>query len=382
MSYQTTGRRQMKQSEIQALIARIDPKYRPVWQQKSERDQIALAQYFLPRSSAKPVVGPTRPRIIKWYCPFAPQCDFSSGHRYCLNVYAGCDHKCVYCYAVGYEPEGANCKRSFEALLEKDIKDLNLFDVPPAPVHLSNSTDPFQPLENRFGHTKMALEKILQHRHRFTTVTLLTKNPLLPVESGYLDLFRALLDHHPQQSVDRPGSKHWPGLVVEVSLAFWEETARRFYDPGAPTINQRMEGITALRRAGIPVVLRIDPLFPRSPITENPVRTMADFKLPEAQTLDDLERLVSFGKEVNVKHIVYSAAKIVQPRGRKLSESMTRLRKVYEAFAAPEKLIWRGGSWRLPLSVAEQKIVEPFLEICRSYDVRAKYCKLNLIETP
>lgn len=368
--------------EALSLVEKVDTKYKPVWYNKSQKDQIALAKYFLPHRSSKSVIGPTRPRVLKWYCPFACQKSFSSGHRYCINVYAGCDHKCVYCYAAGYEPEDANIKRSFERLLQMDMDDLERFDVPPAPVHLSNSTDPFQPLEKQFGHTRYALEQILKHRHRFTTVTILTKNPMLPVQLGYIELFKALLDHQPDRSMYKDSRRHWPGFVIEVSLAFWQETARIAYDPGTLTIKQRIEGIRALHRAGIPLVLRIDPLFPRSPITEKPVRDMTNFGLPEAQTIEDLEKLASLAKEIKVKHIVYSTAKIVQPRGRKLSQSMRTLRNVYESFAAPEKLTWRGGSWRLPYAVANEKIIQPFLEICQKKGIATKFCKQNLIETP
>ena len=369
-------------NQAMLLIDRIDSKYKAIWENRSISDQIALAQYFLPHSSKKPVIGPTRPRIVKWYCPFASQEDFPAGHRYCINVYAGCDHKCTYCYAAGYEPESANTKKSFEKHIGMDMDDLERFGVPPAPVHLSNSTDPFQSLEKEFGHTRYALEQILKHRHRFTTVTILTKNPMLAVQLGYIKLFKALLDHQPDRSMYEDNRRHWPGFIIEVSLAFWQEAARIAYDPGAPMVKQRIEGIRVLHQAGIPLVLRIDPLFPRSPITKNPIKNMTDFGLPEAQTIDDLEKLISLAKEVDVKHIVYSTAKIVQPRGRKLSQSMRTLRNVYESFAAPEKLTWRGGSWRLPFAIANEKILRPFLEICRKKNITAKFCKHNLIETP
>ena len=191
-----------------------------------------------------------------------------------------------------------------------------------------------------------------------------------------------LLDHQPDRSIYKDSRQHWPGFVIEVSLAFWQETARIAYDPGAPTVKQRIEGIRALHQAGIPLVLRIDPLFPRSQITGNPGKNMTDFGLPEAQTIEDLDKLVALAKEVDVKHIVYSASKIVQPRSRKLSKTMMKLKDVYQAYAAPEKLIWRGGNWRLPFSIIEQQIATPFLEICRNHGVKAKYCKQNLIETP
>lgn len=356
-----------------SLLDRIDPKYKPVWLPLSPKDQQSLALYFLPRQSAKPFMGPTRPRVIKWYCPFACQKVFASGHRYCINVYTGCQHACVYCYAAAYEPENTSPKKSFEKLLCKDLDDLGAFDVPPAPVHLSNSTDPFQPMEGRFGHTKFALQQILQHRRRFTTVTILTKNPLRAAQSDYVDLFQKL--------ADLPASRNGhPGLVVEVSLGFWRETARQTYDPGAPTIAERMEGIRMLRAAGIPVVMRIDPLFPRSPITES--KNMADFGLPEAQTLDDLHALLAFAKETGVRHIVYSPAKIVQSRCRPFSDIMQKMKTVYQAYASPEKLLWQTGSWRLPSATAHEKIVSPFLKFCQAHDLPAKFCKQNLIETP
>lgn len=369
--------------EALALAARVDGQFRPVWDGRPPTEQAALARYFLPHRSAKPTLVPTRPRLVKWYCPFASQREFPSGHRYCINVYTGCAHQCVYCYAMTYEPDHAGAKQRFEQLLAGDMDDLEHFDVPPAPVHLSNSTDPFQPLEQTTGHTRCALEQILAHRKRFTTVTILTKNPLRPVTLGYIDLFKALgslPSNHPRH--DEFARKRLPGFVVEVSLAFWREEARAAYDPGAPSVEARIEGLRALHEAGIPLVLRIDPLFPRSPLAARPSKTMGDFGLPEPQTLDDLENLVAFAKAIAARHVVYSPAKIVQPRRRKLGEMMRAMRGVYEAMAAPAKLVFHGGSWRLPDSIARAEVVRPFLDTCRDKGMAAKYCKQNLIETP
>ena len=139
-------------------LDRIDPRFRVVWEQSSPAVREALSKYFLPHHSRIAMLQPRRPRVIKWYCPFAHQHTFSSGHRYCINVYTGCSHDCAYCYAASYEPACASPKRDFEKLLQKDLEDLERFQVPPAPVHISNSTDPFQPLELRLRHTKLALE--------------------------------------------------------------------------------------------------------------------------------------------------------------------------------------------------------------------------------
>ena len=147
-------------------------------------------------------------------------------------------------------------------------------------------------------------------------------------------------------------------------------------------MEQRIEGIRLLHRAGIPLVLRIDPLFPCPDIGDKPGATFADFGLPEAQTRDDIENLVGLANSVNARHIVYSPAKIVRPRGRSLSGPMRSLKAAYQALAEPEKLVWRGGSWRLPQDIAEIRVLRPFLETCKRQGVMAKYCKQNLIETP
>ena len=343
------------------LVERMHPKYRPVFDAASEADRAALAMYFLPHRSKKDVLGVTRPRVVKWYCPFADQRHFPSGHRYCINTYTGCDHDCSYCYAAGYGPSKAACKVDFERGLLKDLNDLDEFNVPPAPVHLSNSTDPFQPLELTVGQTRLALEAIARYRHRFTTVVLLTKNPSIPARPEYLAILRQLAP-----------------LRVEVSLAFWQDAAREFFEPESPTISDRVAAIGDLRAAGIPVIIRIDPLLPRSPLPGD--KTLADFALPEPQSLDDLNRLLEFAANVGAEHIVYSVAKITRPRGRSLPGAMQSLKRIYQHLASPSKLPFRAGSWRLPPNIAQTHIISPFLTLCRQHNLTPKFCMQNLIE--
>ena len=369
-------------ARTQEWLARIDPRFRPVWEGRPPKEQEALALYFLPRHSARPTLAPCRPRLIKWYCPFAAQSEFPTGHRYCINVYTGCAHGCLYCYAKGYEPPQPSAKRDYQRLLVKDLEDLERFDVPPAPVHLSNSTDPFQVLEERMGHTKLALEGILAHRQRFTTVTVLTKNPGLAARADYAQLLRALGEVPPSHpTAERWAATGTPAVQVEVSLAFWRDEARAFWDPAAPCVVDRIEGVQALRDAGISVVLRIDPLFPRSPLPIQASQTLPDFGLVEAQTLDDLENLAAFARKAGARHVVYSPVKIVQPRRNPLSAAMQRLLTIYRLLSLPQKPVWRGGSWRLPGQVAESLVAGPFLETCQRFDVTARFCMANLVET-
>lgn len=364
-----------------ALARRVDPKYAPVFANLPDRERAALALYFLPHRSAKEVLGVTRPRVLKWYCPFADQRAFPSGHRYCINVYVGCGHACTYCYAAGYEPTGVACKQDFAKGLRRDLAELERHDVPPAPVHLSNSTDPFQVLEARHGHTAEALELLAAQRSRFTTVVLLTKNPALAAEPAYVERLRPFLtvpDTHPR--LRRLRDAGLPGLRLEVSLAFADDAARAFYDPGAPSVQQRRAAIVALRRAGLPVVLRIDPLLPREPLPRG--LRLADFGLPPAQSPAALDELLAFAADLGVLHVVYSAAKVVKPRGRGLAPPMTSLKALYEALAAPARLNFRGGSWRLPGPLLRELVTEPFCALARRHGLTAKFCKQNLLSTP
>ncbi len=344
-----------------SLAQRVAPKYAPVWRGRPLSEQAALALYFLPHSSTMPVLGVTRPRVVKWYCPFADQRVFPSGHRYCINVYTGCSHGCVYCYAAGYLAMNAKPKPDFRRLLLKDLEDIDTFDVPPAPVHLSNSTDAFQePLEAERGDALFTLQQIARCRHRFTTVTLLTKNPDLLTRDEYLNALLCL------RRPDEP-------VVVEVSLAFWREDMAAAYDPGAATIASRLNAIRQIRTAGLPVVLRISPTYPLG--LDPPGQSCP-------QSFEDINQLVKFAAEVGITKVVHTPAKIVMPKHSSFHPLMQAMLRLYRHLAGPKDLDFHGGAWRLSKVAARKHIVEPLLEICRKHDLTAQFCMQHLVNTP
>lgn len=362
------------------LYKRLNPKYVAAFEKFSTEDKAALALYFLPHTSQKDVLGVTRPRMVKWYCPFADQNDFPSGHRYCINVYTGCSHNCRYCYAQGYEPNEARCKDRYKKKLLKDLEEIEDFNLPPAPLHLSNSTDPLQPLELKQRFTLYTLEQIAKYRNYFTTVTILTKNPIILTDPEYMEILTSILkipESHACKNMFN--STLQSPLRIEVSVAFRHELNASFYDPGAASIYSRLSAIEKLCQNGIPVVLRIDPLLPRNPLPNG--KSLEDFQLPDAQSLSALEFLVNFAKENQILHIVYSVAKVVMPRYKSMHESMGRLKQVYEHIANGERLLFRGGSWRLPHKLAQVHITRPFVEICNRYGMKVCYCKQNLLKT-
>lgn len=213
------------------------------------------------------------------------------------------------------------------------------------------------------------------------TVTLFTKNPAMLTDDRYVRVFHRLKEF-PQDHPRRPwfDAKGHPPLRVECSLAFFNDEHRRLLDPAAHSVESRMEALRFLRKEGLPVFLRIAPLFPRDPLGGGTI--MADFGLPDVQSLRDLERLVSFSRELAAGHIIYSAAKITRPKQGDLPPVMERMKQVCQHLSAGQRLVFHGGSWRLPKSVTAALVLKPFLELCRRYSIPAKPCKTNLITTP
>ena len=372
---------QIDTEEALEIAERVNTKYKPVFDKLPSTQRAAVALYFLPHKSQKEILGVTRPRVVKWYCPFANQKDFPTGHRYCINVYAGCSHKCKYCYAQGYEPNQARCKDNFKKKLLKDLEEIQEFNLPPAPVHLSNSSDPLQPIEQQQKLTLYTLQQLLRYRQYFTSVVILTKNPSTLLRPQYLAVLRDLAEL-PQGHLRKSffDNNSIPPLRVEVSLAFSLQDHADFYDPGAPSIVNRTEALKQLRQNDIPVALRIDPLLPRNPLPDGKV--LADFQLPDSQSLSALEELVRFAAENGVLRVVYSVAKIISLRYKPVPEAMQQLKQVYEYISKPDRLVFRGGSWRLPHHIAQKNIVKPFLKICKSHNMKAYFCKQNLLLTP
>jgi DNA repair photolyase len=169
-------------------------------------------------------------------------------------------------------------------------------------------------------------------------------------------------------------------LWLEVSLAFWNDKSRELLEPGAPSVADRLEAVAQLQEAGVPVALRIDPLFPRDPLSNG--KTMADFELFDLQSQDDLKNLVSFCERQKIEKVIYSPLKITKPRTGKLTLQMQQLKRVYEHLAENQPLGFRGGSWRLPYEVAQSVLFASLLQLCQAAGIMAKGCKENLITTP
>lgn len=324
------------------------------------------AEYFyrIPKDPEKKATLKTRTFFL--YDPFARRDKFPAGIRFCGNVYAGCSHRCAYCYARNYivRAEEPREKKDLLRRAKRDIEDMSKLDLPPAPLHISNSTDPFMAaLETQTRTTLELMKLISDNRENFTTVTFLTKNPILPGYEPYLPLLRAI---EPCQ--------------VEVSLMFYDDQSRHFYEPMAPSVRSRLKGIRELRKAGIRVSLRIDPLMPREPLPKAywKHQELEKYGVKRTHTLEEIEHLVHFAASEGCQRVIVSPLKV--PVGRR---SPCWLKEYFRAlYSEPfDKPHIRGFALRLPEEYIHNELFPSVSDICKRYRIEMLHCKRNLIGT-
>jgi DNA repair photolyase len=322
--------------------------------------------YFYTRPRGGEGCPKLRAHVLALYNPTAKRSRFPAGIRLCANVYVGCSHRCLYAYEKGYipNPDEPRIKKDFLIRAREDLMELRELGAAPVPLHISNSTDPFQEtMEGKHRHTLQLMELVAADRQLFTSVTFLTKNALLAAQPAYLSLLKALLP-----------------CQVEVSVTFADEGGRELFEPGAPRIASRLEGIRRLRKAGVPVSMRVDPLFPREPLPARfwPSPRLRDYGVERTHSLDEIESLIAFASSVGCQKIVVSPLKV--PVGRWASHKFKEMfRSLYGApFGGKPKT--RSFAWRLP----EPYVHDLMGEVRKTgwkHDVPIVTCWDNLINT-
>ena len=153
--------------------------------------------------------------------------------EYALNPYVGCEHGCLYCYAVfmkrftGHKEEWGtfvDVKANAPQILAQELR-----RAKPGKVLLSSVTDPYQPLERRYEITRRCLE-VLQGHPDFE-VSILTKSALVLRD---VDLLRGL--HR---------------VEVGFTVTGLDEGLRRIFEPLASPFRTRIEALAQLSAAGI-----------------------------------------------------------------------------------------------------------------------------------
>jgi DNA repair photolyase len=187
-------------------------------------------------------VGRASVRAIETNHLLTPGKGRTSAFDFTLNPYRGCSFGCSYCYAAFFVPDEAQRAewglwveakvRAAEVLRRRD----DLYDKR---IYMSSVTDPYQPLERKLGLTREIVEVLAQKSVRLVVQT---RSPLAARDA---DLFQRF--------------KH---VRVNMSITTDDEEARKQFEPGCASIEQRLEAVETLIAAGITVNVCVCPMLP------------------------------------------------------------------------------------------------------------------------
>jgi DNA repair photolyase len=167
-----------------------------------------------------------------------------------INPYRGCEHGCVYCFArpmheylgfsAGLDFETRiMVKRAAPALLREALRKKSWV---PQPIGLSGATDAYQPIERELELTRGCLEVLAEARN---PAAVITKNRLVTRD---IDVLQELAKHR--------------AAVVFISLTTLDLKLNRLMEPRTSSPGQRLEAMSALSEAGIPVGVLTAPVIP------------------------------------------------------------------------------------------------------------------------
>jgi DNA repair photolyase len=172
------------------------------------------------------------------------------GMAYSMNMYQGCEHGCIYCYARNsHEFWGYSAGLDFERkiLVKKEAPKLleTLLKKKSWKAHtivMSGNTDCYQPAEKKFEITRECLKVFLKYKH---PTAIITKNALILRD---LDILKALAEDNL--------------ISVNVSITSLSEDTRRVLEPRTATIKRRLQVVKELSTNGIPVNVMLAPIIP------------------------------------------------------------------------------------------------------------------------
>jgi len=172
------------------------------------------------------------------------------GFETSVNPYRGCEHGCIYCYArPTHEYLGFSAGLDFESkimvkadapeLLEAELSSLHW---KPQVIVMSGVTDPYQPVESRLGITRRCLQVLAKFRN---PVAIITKNRLVTRD---LDILAELASFH--------------AAAVNISITSLNPDLQRILEPRTSSPKARLDAVSQLCRAGVPVGVMVAPIIP------------------------------------------------------------------------------------------------------------------------
>jgi DNA repair photolyase len=172
------------------------------------------------------------------------------GFETSVNPYRGCEHGCIYCFArPTHEYLGMSAGLDFESrivvkhdaprLLEAELSSPKW---KPQILMMSGVTDCYQPIERKLRLTRQCLEVLAKFRN---PVGILTKNRLVTRD---IDVLAELNEHK--------------CAAVNLSITSLSADLQQILEPRTSAPQARLDAVTQLRAAEIPVGVMVAPVIP------------------------------------------------------------------------------------------------------------------------
>lgn len=161
-----------------------------------------------------------------------------------MNLYRGCQHGCIYCdarstcYQMRHAFEDIEVKSNAILLFEKSLKSKRKKCM----IGTGAMSDPYIPLELKYGHMRKCLELIEKYEYG---VTVHTKSDLI------------LRDLELLKKINQKAK-----CVVQMTLTTYDEALCKIVEPNVATTKRRVEVLKRMQEAGIPTVVWLDPILP------------------------------------------------------------------------------------------------------------------------
>jgi DNA repair photolyase len=172
------------------------------------------------------------------------------GFETSLNPYRGCEHGCIYCYArPTHEYLGFSAGLDFESkiMVKTNAPELLRAELEsrrwkPQTLVLSGVTDPYQPIERKLRITRGCLEVLAKFRN---PVAIITKNRLVTRDIDILSNLAA-----------------FNAVAVNISVTSLDSNLQRVLEPRTSSPSARLDAVSQLRNAGIPIGAMVAPIIP------------------------------------------------------------------------------------------------------------------------
>ena len=251
--------------------------------------------------------------------------------RFRVNVYQGCSFGCKFCFIRG----NAHPDRRIIQRLPHDIELALKLSLQNIPVMISCSTEPLQLWEQKVYNTEKVLQMLSEGGF---PLIILTQNPSALLSGTYLESLRKVPS------------------VVEVTIPSITAgpKAKGIFNTLAPPANERLSSMKELKKRGVALRLRLDPIIPR-----------LDDSGP-GQTQEDIKKLVKQAKSSGAQMVISKPMRLNPDVG---DEAWNALGAYYRRNAVSVKI--REGELNLISSIQEE-LLRPVYLACK--EIRAPFC--------